>query len=126
MSHHQSLCPQLFGNGDQSSTASSEERVDPTETLTVSGVIDDEKTMLTSSNQVLMQTATSIIQNTSDDKSLRVRTILDSGSQRTYVTERLVKDLCLNLSPPEKLTVVTFDTENPRHLQYKPSHYNWF
>ena len=51
----------------------------------------------------------------------KVRMILDSGSQRTYVTERLAKDLCLNLSPPEKLTVVTFGTENPRHLQYKPS-----
>ena len=97
MSHHRSLCPELFGNGDQSSTASSEGRVDPTETLTVSSVVDDKKTMLISSNQVLMQTATSIIQNTSGDKSLWVCMTLDSGSQRTYVIERLAKDLCLNL-----------------------------
>ena len=121
LSHPRSLCLKLFGNGDENSTASSEGRFDNTETQTVSGVVDDEKTMLTSTNQVLMQTATSTIWNTSGDKSLKVRMILDSGSQRTYVTERLAKDLCLNISPPEKLTVVTFGTENPRHLQYKPS-----
>ena len=121
LNHRRSLYPKLYGNGDGNYTASSEGRVDNTETQTVSDVVDDEKTMLTSTNQVLMQTAISTIRNTSGEKSLKVCMILDSRSQRTYVTERLAKDLCLSLSPPEKLAVVTFGTEKPWHLQYKPS-----
>ena len=39
-------------------------------------------------NQVLMQTATTTVMNNPDNKSTRVRIILDSGSQRTYITEK--------------------------------------
>ena len=77
--------------------------------------------MLTPTNQVLMQMATALIKNIPGDISLTVHIILDSGSQRTYVTEKLAKDLCLNLSPPEKLAVATFGTDKPRYFQYKPS-----
>jgi len=41
--------------------------------------------------------------------------ILDSGSPVE------AKDLNLRLSPPEKLTIVTFGTEKSRFLEYKPS-----
>ena len=60
-----------------------------------------------------MQTGTALIKNIPGDISLNIHTILDSGSQRTYVTEKLAKDIHLNLSPPEMLLVVTFGTEMP-------------
>ena len=121
LNHHRSLCPKLFNNGPQSSNVPPEIPETNTEAQTVSGVVDEEKIMLTSTNQVLMQTATAPIKNIPGDVSLTVRIILDSGSQRTYVTEKLAKDLRLNLSPPEKLAVVTFGTNKPKYLQYKPS-----
>ena len=47
--------------------------------------------------------------------------ILDSGSQRIYVTEKLAKNLQLQLNSHERLSVVTFGTEKLRYLQYMPS-----
>ena len=119
LGHHRSLCAKLFGIESQ---RSEEVRDDSsTEAQTVSSVVEGEKAMLTSSNQVLMQTATCTIKSISGESSLSVRMILDSGSQRTYVTEKLAKNLGLHLNPPEKLTVVTFGTEKPKYLRYKPS-----
>ena len=44
--------------------------------------------MMASSNQVLMQTATAVVKNV---KSVSSVSILDSESQRSYITENLVK-----------------------------------
>ena len=84
-------------------------------------MVDEEKIMLTPTNQVLMQRAIALIKNIPSCISLTVCIILNSDSQRTYMTEKLAKDPCLNLSPPEKLAVVTFGTDKPKYLQYKPS-----
>ena len=68
LSHHRSLCPQLFGSGDHSYNVLPEvQKVVSTEAQTISGVVDEEKVMLTSTKQVLMQTATSIIKNIPGD-----------------------------------------------------------
>ena len=110
-SHHRSLCPKLL-----------EPHPDATpESQNVSNVTDAKEMLLTSGSQVQMQTATSTIKNLSGSSSTSVRLILDSGSQKTYVTEKLAKDLHLQLNPPERLTVITFGTEKPRYLQYMPS-----
>ena len=122
LNHHRSLCSKLFGGVDQPSNRPRESpSIDQTEVQTVSGVNEEENMMLTSSNQVLMQTALSTVKNISGNTSLTVRIILDSGSQRTYITEKLAKELNLHLKPLEKLAVVTFGTEKPRFLEYKPS-----
>ena len=47
--------------------------------------------------------------------------ILYSGSQRTYITERLAKSLQLVLRPPERLTVATFGSDKPMHIKYRPT-----
>ena len=91
------------------------------ESQNVSNITDAKEMLLTSGSQVQMQTATSIVKNLSGSSSTSVRLILDSGSQRTYVTEKLAKDLHLQLNPPKRLTVVTFGTEKPIYLQYMPS-----
>jgi len=51
--------------------------------------------------------------NSPDNKSTRVRIILNSGSQRTYITEKLAKTLKLELKPPERLSVITFGSNKP-------------
>lgn len=84
-------------------------------------MIDVEEMTMTSGNQVQMQTATFVVKNLSGTSSASVCMILDSGSQRTYVTKKLAKNLHLQLSPPEKLSVVTFGTEKPKYLQYMSS-----
>ena len=84
-SHHRSLCLKLF---DPQSNP-------PPESQKVSNVINGKEMMLTSGSQVQMQTATSMVKNLSGSSSALVRMILDSGSQRTYVTEKLAKDLHL-------------------------------
>ena len=64
--------------------------------------------MIASTNQVLMQTATVTVKNRKHNSSASVRLVLDSGSQRSYITEKLAKVLKLTLDQTEKLSVVTF------------------
>ena len=77
--------------------------------------------MLASDNQLQMQTATSTVKDVSGSSSVSVRLILDSGSQRTYITEKLTKDLNLKLRSPEKLAIITFRTDRPKYIQCKPN-----
>ena len=110
--HHRSLCPKLFSNSNQEL---------PSEIQSISGAADPETTMTASSNQVLMQTATSTVKNIAGNSSTPVRMILDSGSQRTYITENMAKDLKLELNSTEKLMVVTFGSNQPKHIWCKPA-----
>ena len=68
-----------------------------------------------------MQTATSVVTNSLGSPLAYICIMLDSGSQRTYVTETLARNLNLHLRATEKLAVVTFGTERPKYLQYRPS-----
>ena len=110
--HHRSLCPKLFPNNNQEP---------PSEIQNISGAADSETSIITSSNQVLMQTATSTVKSTSGNSSTSIRMLLDSGSQRTYVTEKLANDLKLELNSTEKLTVITFGSNQPKHIKCKPA-----
>lgn len=64
-----------------------------------------------------MQTATSIVRNPSGESSTSVHMIIDSSNQRTYVTERLAKDLKLKLDPLKKLAVVALRSNQPKQIQ---------
>ena len=77
--------------------------------------------MLTSDNGIQMPTATVIVKDVSASSLVSVCVILDYGSQRTYITEKLAKDLSLRLQTPEKLAVVTFGTDRLKYIQCKPS-----
>ena len=61
---------------------------------------DNNPTVVASTN-VLMQTAITTVINTVGNHSRSVRLLLDSGSQRTYITEKLAKEIKLNLDPPK-------------------------
>lgn len=72
-------------------------------------------TLWTGANQgVLLQTAQALVFNPDNPQhSKRVRIILDSGSQRSYVTERLKMELSLQ---PKGMSIMTFGSreENTR------------
>ena len=67
-SHHRSLCNKLF----QQSIAMTSEAQNIS-------IVDTEGAMIATTNQVLMQTVTAVVQNTQSSSSISIRLILDSG-----------------------------------------------
>ena len=64
-----------------------------------------------------MQTATIVVSN----KNIQIPTIktgilMDTGSQRTYVTEEIVKQLQLSPSARESYAVFTFGSSKPKQI----------
>ena len=58
---------------------------------------DQFSALVSSRKSVLLQTADALISDTSEKKRQLIRVILDSASQKTYITKRFVK--MLNLQP---------------------------
>ena len=81
--HHRSLCPQKFSMKVSNAHLSGEI------TEVKESVYESENVLVSSSEIVLMQTAKCEVKNPLKPISDTVRILLDSGSQRTYVTERL-------------------------------------
>lgn len=83
----------------------------------ISNIDEVEGTTVPSTNQVLMQTATTMVKNPQRDLSVSVHLILDSGSQRSYITEKLAKGLNLTLDSTENLSVITFGSDKPKKIK---------
>lgn len=114
--HHRSLCPKLFpATTDQTSETGSQSGHAPS----TDEESQNEAATVACGNQVLMQSATTSASNTSSSKSMSVRMILDSGSQRTYITQKLAENLQLKLNQPETVTVVTFGSDKPKQIKYR-------
>ena len=116
--HHRSLCPKLFANNEEKPPESGLQAVN------TCGEVDAttaEEATVVGGSHVLMQTATATISDTSGNQSMPIRMILDSGSQRTYVTEKLAKNLKLKLNPIEKVTVATFGSDKVKLIKYRPT-----
>ena len=64
---------------------------------------------------VLLQTVQTLAFNPEvPQKSQQVRIVLDCGSQRSYVTERLMKELSLNAQGEQPLTIMTFGSKEEK------------
>lgn len=112
-SHHRSLCPKQFkGNvsgahlTEEVSAMSREESSDQKESVLIS-----------SGEMVLMQTAKAEIKNPIANKSEVVRILLDSGSQRTYITEKLAEQLQLPKDKEEEIKLVTFGSDRYKTIK---------
>ena len=105
--HHRSLCPKLFANNNDESKSE-------TELSSIEQTNDGPKSNVAN---VLMQTASAVVRNGEKGSSSTIRLILDSGSQRTYITKELAKELKLKLSEPKELSVVTFGVSQPKNIQ---------
>ena len=80
-----------------------------TEEIVEMGSNENSVTSLVSSRtSVLLQTAEAVMSDTSERISQPVKILLDSGSQRTYVTQKMVKKLNLQPVGSKQMTVKTF------------------
>ena len=70
--------------------------------------IDAAQNMVNSSTPVLLQTASGIISDTAEKRSAPIKILLDTGSQRTYLTENIVKKLGLQPHSSREMTVRAF------------------
>ena len=86
---HRSLCQQKFGAINREGAHLIKELPQEED----SGI--NENALLSSGEMVLMQTATADISNTVTSQIQSVRMLLDTGSQRTYISEALAKKLSL-------------------------------
>ena len=108
--HHRSLCINKFPSEKPAETGTK-----VTEPL--STTFKPENTLLASDEQVLMQTATAEVEDLQKSRKQTTRLLLDTGSQRSYITEQLAERLQLQIKGAETLTVYTFSNSKPRELQ---------
>ena len=71
---------------------------------------------MSTGEMVLMQTAKGNVLNPTNGMQENVRMLFDSGSQSTYITEKLARKLKLKLEEKSKVALVTFGSEKPRML----------
>lgn len=76
-----------------------------------------ENALLSSSETVLMQTARSEIKHPTHNHGQNVRILLDSGSKRTYITERLANYLHLEKESEQDIRLFTFGSEKSKVLK---------
>lgn len=105
--HNRSLCPKKFGAFNREGAHLIEELLQEDE----SGI--HENALLSYGEMVLMQTATADISNSINGQIQSVRMLLDTGNQRTYISEALAKKLSLKGEESE-INLVTFGSEKPK------------
>ena len=105
---HRSLCPKKY-------TASvSSAYLTEMDELERAGACTEENVLVSSGEMVLMQTAKAEIMNPNKCTGDQARILLDSGSQRTYVTESLAEKLQLTRENEEEIKLVTFMSDKPK------------
>ena len=111
-SHHRSLCPKKY-----KASVSNAHLMEETDELKEVSVCAEENVLVSSGEMVLMQTAKAEIMNPNKHKSDLVRILLDSGSQRSYVTETLAEKLQLTRENEEEIKLVTFMSDKPQTVK---------
>ena len=109
--HHRSLCPQKLGTPHRESAKLAEELFIQDETLYT------DNSLISSGEMVLMQTARANIKNANNGNRQNVRMLLDSGSQRTHITEDLARKLNLKMGNRDEIMLVTSGSEKPKRIR---------
>jgi len=84
------------------------------ETNDQSGGVTHHTNFVSSSNGVLLQTASAVISDTSGVRKKYTRILFDSGSQRSYISQDLCKSLKLKPLRSEKIIIKTFGDDNSK------------
>ena len=100
--HHRSLCPQKFRTSHRESAKLGDEV--PTE----DGIEYTESSLISSGEMILMQTARAGTKSTTLGCRHSTRLLLDSDSQRTYITESLAKKMNLKMGKMDEIMIETF------------------
>ena len=82
-----------------------------------SEVVNTENSLISSGEMVMMQTAKADVKNPDNGIKQNARILLDSGSQRTYITESLAKRLNLKLGDKDEFMLVTFSSEKSKRTE---------
>ena len=109
--HHRRLCQQQFGTFQRENSSLAEELPEENE------VLNTENSLISSGEIVLLQTAKADVQNPVNGLRQNAIILLDSGSQRTYITESLAKRLNLKLGDKDEFILVTFGSEKPKRTE---------
>ncbi|XP_056016813.1 uncharacterized protein LOC130053512 [Ostrea edulis] len=123
--HHRSQCPKKFPYQRDESTRLEKSTQKETSCLadeshkekhsTVESL--QESSMFTSGDIVLTQTTHKEVSNPVINKKETVRILMDSGSQRTYITEDLAKRLNLRMGQTEEISLITFGADKPKRVK---------
>lgn len=105
--HHRSLCPEKFSSTNLLQT----------ETLSACVQTKTESCLLASGEQVILQTARTDISNSEQSAKKSARILLDCGSQRTYISQKLASDLKLERKKTEIISVLTFGSKNSQEIE---------
>ena len=119
--HNRAICPQKFGNqlegtfkdadSDNVNPVTNDSSNQPSEVVNSTSIGSDQ-ILIASGEKVLLQTANVPIQMV-DGTTIMTRVLLDSASHRTFMTEKLAKELKLQPKCKEMLSVSTFGAKNP-------------
>ena len=136
--HHRSLCPEKFRDHDnEAGVVITEERpvtsingtsmqshgneakttLDETTKESVNGQAHSEDACLASGANVLLQTATIDIKNPQSNQTVTARILLEPGSHRPYITQKLANKLELKWLQKEIISVVTFGSTKPKQIE---------
>lgn len=103
--HHGALCPKKFSAKERTTVDQEDKKLN----------IRTENVLHVGGNGVtFLQTA--VTEAKGDKESTKARLLLDSGSQRTYITKRLAKKLNLKFKEQNKLTIFTFGSKRPQEI----------
>ena len=133
--HHSSLCHQATSRASPLSASltstSTQNTGEPSETQHGTGMNPNAPTFklltpmkphafcMSSTQGVLLQTAQAVVFNPDNPQhSKRVRIVLDSGSQRSYITQRLQHELSLQPKGVQNMSIVTFGSRGENSQPY--------
>ncbi|XP_052787362.1 uncharacterized protein LOC128222417 [Mya arenaria] len=113
--HHRSLCPAKFSVHIPTRRAESANVSE--ELVSENNDVHHENVLVSSGEVVLMQTARTEAKCPTSENSRQIRLLLDSGSQRTYVTERLAEQLDLVRGEMQEIKLVTFGSNKAKVIK---------
>lgn len=113
--HHRSLCPKKFPKRSHFEHVQLAEETN--NTYQSNEEQTEEKVLISSGESVLMQTAVTEITNPYEDSSHKVRLLLDCGSQRTYITEKMADKLNLEREEETEIKLNTFGSDQPKVIR---------
>ena len=111
--HHRTLCTKKFKNKEERK----ESNTFITNDTTSEEISNEETTMLSAGEQVVMQTALVEAMSTNHLKTEATRVLMDTGSSRTYITEEIARKLGLESKESNDLTVFTFGVSKPKEVK---------
>jgi len=106
--HHRSLCPSQFPRESREIAHAAEE---------IQRGVKFENSLVSTNEMVLMQTVNTRVKSPDSDITETTRILLDSGSQRTYITEHMAKKLNLKYGEVHEIKLVTFGEDKAKTIK---------